>query len=120
LIIKASEVAYKPFNPRSYAYCSDTAPFPELSEWVKGVNILYHEATYLQEFEDQAKLRHHSTTLQAAQCATDAKVGKLVIAHYSSRCKDILKYQKECRTVFPETYAAKDGDVFDIPYVKLK
>ena len=120
LIIKASEVAYKPFNPRSYAYCSDTAPFPELSEWVKGVNILYHETTYLQEFEDQAKLRHHSTTLQAAQCATDAKVGKLVIAHYSSRCKDILKYQKECRTVFPETYAAKDGDVFDIPYVKLK
>lgn len=119
LVIKASEVAYKPFNPRSYAYCSDTAPFPELSSWVKGVDLLYHEATYLQEFEDQAKLRHHSTTLQAAKCALDAQAGKLLIAHYSSRSKDISKYQKECRSIFPETYAAKDGDVYDLPYVKL-
>ncbi|HBH09050.1 MAG TPA: ribonuclease Z, partial [Rikenellaceae bacterium] len=60
-----------------------------------------------------------STTLQAAQCALDAGVGKLVIGHYSSRCKDISKYESECRSIFPETYAAKDGDVFDLPLVKL-
>lgn len=114
LVIRNSEAAYLPYEPRSYAYCSDTAPFPELSGWVRGVDLLYHEATYLQEFSGQAKLRYHSTTLQAAQCAADAGVKKLVVAHYSSRCRDAAKYQAECRTIFPETYAANDGDVFEI------
>lgn len=118
-VLPLSELAYKPFKPRSYAYCSDTAPFPEEASWVRGVDILYHEATYLQELEDQAALRHHSTTLQAAKCALDAGAGKLVIAHYSSRNKDISKYQDECRKIFPETYAASDGEVFDVPLVKL-
>jgi len=119
LIIKNSDVTYKPYNPRSYAYCSDTAPFPKLASWVKGVDLLYHETTYLDEMREQANQRHHSTTIQAATCARDAGVKKLIIGHYSSRCLDSKKYQDECRTVFPETYAANDGDVFDIPLEKL-
>lgn len=119
LTIPFSELGYKPFEPRSYAYCSDTAPFPELSSWVKGVDILFHETTYIQEQLEQAEIRHHSTTFQAAQCALDAGAGKLVIGHYSSRNKDISQYQKECRMVFPESYAANDGDIFDLPLVKL-
>ena len=67
--IPAAEAAYKPFVPRSYAYCSDTAPFPEEAAWLRGTDVLYHEATYLQEYADQAALRHHSTTLQAAKGA---------------------------------------------------
>lgn len=114
MLIKNEEVAYRPHEPRSYAYCSDTAPFPELAEWVKGVDLLYHEATYLQKYKDQAEKRFHSTTLQAARCAADAGVKKLVIGHYSSRCRDAALYQAECRTVFPETFAANDGDVFEI------
>ena len=114
LLIKNEEAAYLPYVPRSYAYCSDTAPFPELSEWVKGVDLLYHETTYLDQYQYQAAKRFHSTTKQAAQCALDAGAKKLVIAHYSSRCRDASKYEVECRTIFPETYAANDGDVFEI------
>ncbi len=114
LTIRNEEAAYLPYEPRSYAYCSDTAPFPELSQWVRGVDLLYHEATYLQKYEEQARLRFHSTTLQAARCAADAGAKKLVIAHYSSRCRDAAMYQAECRTIFPATYAANDGDVFEI------
>ena len=114
LLIKNEEAAYLPYVPRSYAYCSDTAPFPELSEWVKGVDLLYHETTYLDQYQDQAAKRFHSTTKQAALCALDAGAKKLVIAHYSSRCRDASKYEAECRTIFPETYAANDGDVFEI------
>lgn len=114
LLIKNEEAAYLPYVPRSYAYCSDTAPFPELSEWVKGVDLLYHETTYLDQYQDQAAKRFHSTTKQAAQCALDAGAKKLVIAHYSSRCRDASKYEAECRTIFPETYAANDGDIFEI------
>jgi len=117
-IIPCSEVTYLPYEPRSYAYCSDTAPFPELSEWVKGVDILYHEATYLSQFEELAVSRHHSTTVQAARCALQAGAGKLVIGHYSSRVREAKLYLKECREVFPETYAAADGDEFEIPLLK--
>ncbi|MGM9742811.1 MAG: ribonuclease Z [Candidatus Cryptobacteroides sp.] len=114
LLIRNGDVAYLPYKPRSYAYCSDTAPFPELASWVKGVDVLYHETTYLAEREDQARLRYHSTTLQAARCALEAGAGKLVTGHYSSRCRDASLYQAECRTIFPESYAANDGDSFEI------
>lgn len=118
-VIKAEDAAYKPFVPRSYAYCSDTAAFPELAEWVKGVSLLYHEATYTDAFAAQAEARHHSTASQAAKCALDAGVGKLIIGHYSSRTKDESKYLEEARAIFPETYATHDGDVFDIPLKKV-
>lgn len=111
---KAAIEAGEARGPRSYAYCSDTAPSEQLSEWVKGVDVLYHEATYLHEMADKAAFRHHSTTVQAAQCASDAQVGKLIVAHYSSRITDFEAYVKECRDVFPNTVAAADGDVFEI------
>ena len=113
-VISNARAAYKPFEPRSYAYVSDTAPFPEEALWLQGVTVLYHEATYLQEYAEQGALRHHSTTLQAAQTAALAKAGKLLIGHYSSRNLNAAAYEAECRSVFPETYAASDGDVFEI------
>ena len=113
-VISLSEAAYKPFAPRAYAYCSDTAPFPEAQEWLRGVDVLYHETTYLEELSDQAEKRHHSTTLQAASLAKAIGASKLIIGHYSSRCKDIALYESECRSIFPETYAASDGDEFEI------
>lgn len=118
VILPLEELGYKPFVPRSYAYCSDTAPFPEEAGWVSGVDILYHEATYIDGLSDLAEARHHSTTLQAARCAVEAGAKKLVIGHYSSRVKDISVYEAECRSLFPETYAASDLDVFDIPLSK--
>ncbi len=113
-VIPLSVAAYKPFIPRSYAYVSDTAVFPGEAEVLKDVTVLYHEATFLQEHEDKAAARFHSTTLQAARVAQDAGVTKLLIGHYSSRNLDHRVYEAECRTVFPQTYAASDGDVYEI------
>lgn len=112
--IPASEAAYKPFVPRSYAYVTDTAPFPEEAEWLRGTTVIYHEATYLHDLADQGALRHHTTTAQAAQVALAAGAAKLLIGHYSSRNTDIRPYEAECRAIFPETYATSDGEVYDI------
>ena len=101
------------YKAKSYAYCSDTAPFPELSSWVEGVNVLYHEATYPRDMADKAEKRFHSTSEQAARCALEAGAGKLIIGHYSSRITDFEALLEECRAVFPETVAASDGDVFE-------
>lgn len=119
VVLPFEELGYKPYNPRSFAYCSDTAPFPELPSWVKGVDLLYHEATYPADLSDEAAKRHHSTSVQAAECALEAGAKKLVIGHYSSRRYDQSLYLKECWSVFPETYAANDGDIFDVPLVRL-
>ncbi|MCR5325909.1 MAG: ribonuclease Z [Bacteroidales bacterium] len=102
------------YSPKSYAYCSDTAPFPELAEWVKGVSCLYHEATYPEEMADKALFRYHSTSVQAAQCALRAGAGRLIIGHYSSRITDMDALLAECQAVFPATVAANDCDSFDI------
>ena len=113
-IVAARRPGKTPFKAHSYAYCSDTAPFPELSEWVKGVDVLYHETTYPVEFSDKAANRFHSTTADAARCALEAGAGKLVVGHYTSRVRNMAVFQKECREIFPESYAASDGDVIEI------
>ena len=117
-VISNADAAYRPYVPRSYAYCSDTAPFTELAEWVKGVSLLYHETTFPASMEDMAARTFHSTTLQAAQTARDAGVGKLIVGHYSSRFHSPDFYLDEIRTVFPEAQMAHDMDVFEIPLVK--
>jgi len=107
-----------PWTPRSFAYCSDTAPFPQLAEWVKGVDLLYHEATYPKELKDKAVQYFHSTTEDAAACALSANAGKLVVAHYSSRVKDKSVFETECKQIFANSYAADDGDEFEIDYIR--
>jgi ribonuclease Z len=116
MVIRNAEAAYLPFKPRSYAYCSDTAPFPQLAEWVRGANVLYHEATFPADMAEMAEKTFHSTTLQAAQCALDAGVGRLLVGHYSSRFPSVEFYLDELRSVFPESYLTKDMDEIEISF----
>lgn len=117
-VIRNEDAAYVPFIPRSYAYCSDTAPFPELAEWVKGVSLMYHEATFPAEMSEMAEKTYHSTTLQAAQVARDAGVGRLLVGHYSSRFPSVDFFLDEIRTVFPDAELAHDLDVVEISYIR--
>ena len=107
-IIKNEEVTFYRYLPRSYAYCSDTAPFNELKNWIKGVDLLYHEATFPADMADMAEKTFHSTTLQAAQVAKDAGVGRLLVGHYSSRFPSVEFFLDELRSVFPESHLASD------------
>lgn len=115
-IIPNAELTQAPPRPRSYAYCSDTTYAPEIIPYIKGVDILYHEATYLQEDEAIAKQNSHTTAVQAARIAKAAEVEKLVIGHFSSRYKDGTLFEQEARTIFPDTIAAEDGMVLEVPF----
>jgi ribonuclease Z len=114
LVIKNEEVTYYRYMPRSYAYCSDTAPFAELAEWVRGVDLLYHEATFPDEMAEMAEKTFHSTTIQAATVGKDAGVKKLIVGHYSSRFPSVDFYLDQIKTVFPEAMLAHDGDFIEI------
>lgn len=100
--------------PRSYAYCSDTRYIPTLHQIVKGVTTLYHESTYAQDKQAGAEKYYHSTARQAAMVARDAKVGKLLLGHYSARYNDERVLLEEARQVFGNTYLTNENTFFDI------
>lgn len=103
-----------PDPQRAYAYCSDTRYMPSLAEKVKGVDLLYHESTYTEEFHDRAEKYLHSTAREAALTARDANVGKLLLGHFSKRFLDEKPLLDEARAVFPNSFLAKEGMVMDV------
>ena len=104
-----------PADPvRSYAFCSDTRYMPELAEFVKGVDLLYHESTYCNEQKERAKLYYHSTAAQAAKVAKAAGARRLLLGHYSARYEDEQVMLEEARAVFPESYLTAENDVFEL------
>jgi len=98
----------------SYAFCTDTRPLPLVVEVVKGVDMLYHEATFMSDQEGLAYKTFHSTARQAAKVALQAGVRKLLIGHFSSRYKDLSPLLSEAREVFPDTEIATEGVTFEI------
>jgi ribonuclease Z len=102
-------------KPLSYAYCADTIYDEELIEKVKGVDLLYHETTYLKDLELRAAMRFHSTTQQAARIAKSANVGRLLIGHFSSKYDKLEVFEQEACEVFPNTSLALEGVTFRTP-----
>jgi ribonuclease Z len=113
-VIMNEVLTYPPDEPLSFAYCSDTKYFKRLASFVKGVSLLYHEATFDKTKEDLARVTGHSTTLDAARTAYDAEAGSLIIGHFSSRYKDISFLVEEAAELFPNTFAAIDGKSYEV------
>ncbi|MBK9525745.1 MAG: ribonuclease Z [Bacteroidetes bacterium] len=109
-----SALTIDPRKPRSYAFCSDTIFDERLISIVKGVDLLYHEATFLSDKADRAKETFHSTAAQAATIAKEAGVRRLIIGHFSARYKNLYPLLEEAKSVFPETTLAIEGDRFSI------
>ncbi|WPP53073.1 ribonuclease Z [Catalinimonas niigatensis] len=98
-----------PKKSRSYAYCSDTRYCEAILSHIKGIDLLYHEATFMHNQAEKARERYHSTTIDAASIASKARVGKLIIGHYSSRYQELEPLLEEAKTVFPDTLLALEG-----------
>lgn len=98
----------------SYAYCSDTMFNPAVAESVRGVDLLYHEATYGDELAVKGVERGHSTASEAAEIARLAGAKRLLIGHYSSRYNDTDELLQQARAVFPDTIAATEGMKIDL------
>lgn len=98
----------------SYAYCSDTVYNPLVAEAVKGVDVVYHEATYTDGDAEKARQRGHSTAGEAAKIALEAGAKKLIIGHYSKSYADESGHIADARSIFPDTIAANEGLTIDI------
>lgn len=111
---KNEDLTFPPALPRKYAYCSDTAFFPEIIPIIEKADLLYHEATFMMDSEKRAFETMHSTTLDAANIATQAKVGKLIIGHFSSKYINLNNLLEEARNGFKHTELAIEGCSYKI------
>jgi ribonuclease Z len=109
VVIPNSELTIPPAPPRSYAFCSDTAPSDLVVETIRQVNLLYHEATFTSDHQEEALLSFHSTASQAAETARKAGVEKLLIGHFSGRYTNTQQLLAEASAIFPQTALSEEG-----------
>ncbi len=111
-IIPNEELTLPPRPRRAYAFCSDTAPSPLVADAVAGVDLLYHEATFTESHQEEARISFHSTAVQAATIARQAGVKRLLLGHFSGRYTDAQQHLAEAQSVFPETTVAEEGGAY--------
>lgn len=103
-----------PDPPKKYAFCSDTAYCETLIPLLKEIDLLYHEATFLEQHQALAQKTKHSTAREAAQIAKKAKAKKLILGHFSNRYPDHNGFIEEAKPIFENTYLAEDLKSFSI------
>ena len=113
-VIPHLELTRSAQKARSFAFCSDTAYYEAVIDQIKGVDILYHEATFLNDMEERAYQTKHSTCKQAATIAKKAKVGKLIIGHYSQRYHDLQPLLDQAQQVFKNSHLAIEGECHEL------
>ena len=111
-IIPNGRLTWPPLHARSYAFCTDTAYHEPIAKIIRNVDLLYHEATFLNDLSDFAQKTLHSTAGDAAQIARLANAKKLLIGHFSARYHNLTPFEKEARSIFENTEIAREGKTY--------
>lgn len=112
MIVPNSNLTLPPSPQKSFAYLSDTAYNEKVVDKIKGVDILFHESTFLEKDRVRAKQTFHSTASDAAKIASLAEAKKLVIGHFSTRYRDRKTFLEEAKPIFENTFLGNDGNEF--------
>ena len=112
-VIPNEKLSFDALPPKSYAFCSDTVYDESIVTFIKDVDVLYHESTFLDSEEHLSGKTMHCTAKQAAKIALKANVGQLVLGHFSTRYPSIELFRKEAQTIFENVLLADDGKFFE-------
>ncbi|MBC6989237.1 MULTISPECIES: ribonuclease Z [Hymenobacter] len=115
VLVQNSDVTSPPSHSRSYAFCADTLYTESLAELIQNVDLLYHEATFLDDMRERALTTHHSTARQAALLARKAQAHHLLIGHFSSRYRDLDPLLREAQVIFEPVELATEGKTISVP-----
>ena len=113
-IYPADSLTLPPPPIKSFAYCSDTLCDGSYASQLEGLDLLYHESTFLHDMLDRANETFHTTALQAATLAKKVGVRRLLIGHFSARYKELTPLLEEAQSVFKATQLAIEGETFSI------
>lgn len=86
-------------------YTGDTKPCKNLETISKDVDLLIHDATFM----DEKQNRMHSDSKTAAMLAKKSNVKELILTHFSRRYKDLKPLRDEAKKIFSKTRVAEDG-----------
>src|SRR5690554_1240570 len=114
IMVRSEDVTYSPKPTKSYAFCSDTAYHPPIIEHLKNVDLLYHEATFIDKESERASETFHSTAKQAATIALKANAKRLILGHFSARYKSMENHLEEAQTIFERVFVPEDGEFFNV------
>jgi ribonuclease Z len=112
-IIPNEKLSFDALPPKSYAFCSDTIFDESIVPLIQDVEVLYHEATFLDSEAHLSGKTMHSTAKQAATIALKANAKQLVLGHYSTRYPSIELFREEAQTIFQNVLLADDGKFFE-------
>tara|TARA_R110002050_G_scaffold204327_1_gene339653 strand:- start:143715 stop:144629 length:915 start_codon:yes stop_codon:yes gene_type:complete len=107
------EITNAPDKAWSYAFCSDTKYAERIIPVIENVDVLYHEATFLESEKKRAVQTKHSTAKQAAKIAEKSNVGELILGHYSARYKDLNGHLEEAKEHFENVHLAVENKHFE-------
>ncbi|MFD1260281.1 ribonuclease Z [Entomomonas asaccharolytica] len=115
-VIDGKDLLKSPEKAKVVAIFGDTKPTPSAIALANNADIMVHEATVEGSLAESAAKYGHSSTLQTATIAKQAKVKKLIITHISARygLSDYERLVAECRTIFANTEMAEDFSVFKV------
>ncbi|MDI6859066.1 MAG: ribonuclease Z [Methanocellales archaeon] len=115
--IKSSQVVGPPRRGRKIIYTGDTRPIETVTEAARNADLLIHDGTLTHDLLDWAIEAKHSTAKEAAEIASKACVGELVLMHISSRySEDPSPLLREAQAIFKNSHVAKEFMEIVIPY----
>lgn len=111
--ISPDDVLGEEIKGTKYVHIGDVGRTDNLIEICRDADALVIEATYTEDEAEMAKQFGHLTAAQGAKLAKTAGVNTLILTHISRRHtgRQILD---EARSIFPNTYVARDFDRFEI------
>lgn len=117
--VQPGDVLGAPRQGITLLYATDTRPVPEIAQLGAGVDLMFLESMYGDETKrPQALKNRHMLFAEAAELARQAQPKQLVLTHFSNCIDDPEEYLPNAREIFPETYAAADGQCFALQYPK--
>ena len=113
---RPEDVMGPPRRGRKIVYTGDSMPNDALIERARGADVLIHDATSDAALEEKANRYGHSSSRQAAEVASKAGVGLLVLTHLSPRYEDPSTILADAKAVFENVRIAEDFTEIEVPY----
>ena len=101
---------------RKIGISGDTRPTIRLQQFFTGCDVLIFESTFSTIEKQKAAERLHSTAVEAAIFAKNAKVKKLILTHFSSRYDNLNLLKEEAIKNFENVHIANELEKIDVPY----
>jgi ribonuclease Z len=113
-IVRPSDLIGPPKPGVKVVYTGDTRYCERIVGLSECADILIHDSTFDESLSGDAAETYHSTCVDAARVAYEAKVKKLLLFHISARYQDPSMLIEQAKKRFPAVEIAEDFACYDI------